>query len=95
MPKYNHKPDPPNTGDKYWLIKTRTHYGHAYWRPDGKGYTPILCEAGLFSRDKAHTDRDDDVAIPLSHVIEDIKSQIKEYEDRISKGRDLLFKYYG
>jgi hypothetical protein len=51
----------------FYIQDTRTYVGDAvlWWRPGGHGYTTKLGEAGLFTKEKAHTGRETDKAIPV------------------------------
>lgn len=54
------------TEERYYILDARSIVGNCcgWWRPDGKGYTCNLEEAGLYSYEQAHRQRDTDIPIP-------------------------------
>jgi len=50
----------------YYLLDARTPVGNCalWWRPDGKGYTCNLSDAGLYAETDAYAHRDTDIPIP-------------------------------
>ncbi|RIJ84990.1 hypothetical protein RSP822_18150 [Ralstonia solanacearum] len=60
----------------------RDHEHITLWRPDDRGYTPVVPRAGLYSREQvtAHLDyynNGDNVAVPVS-VIEGLSVEVKK-----------------
>lgn len=78
---------------KYWLIKTQATGGYLWWKPHGRGYTNNILEAGLFSKQQAHTDRPIDHAVNLAEVIREIQNEIDLCQNRIASGSELLIMF--
>lgn len=62
----------PRTPGLAYLIQSREGY---WWRPEGKGYTSSLLEAGVFTEDKSlyllgesYSDRNDSVCLARPHL---------------------------
>ena len=57
---------PQQGGDMYYLLDCRSSVGNCalWWRPEGKGYTCELREAGLYTKKEAFGHRDTDIPIP-------------------------------
>lgn len=59
-----------DVADEFYLIDTRTVVGNCamFWRPEGKGYTCDVRDAGLFSREDVTLHRETDLPISRAMV---------------------------
>jgi len=63
------EPMPEEDGEpRFYLLDSRSCVGNCalWWRPDGKGYTCELDQAGTFTLDEARSHRSTDVPVPVS-----------------------------